>query len=511
MSRGLARFAAISAVAFVLSRILGLVRDQVLAATFTLAQIDAYRIALVIPDMLFTLMSGGALASAFIPMFVRLREDGQRDAAWRMASGILLVLAGGVFFLSLLAWLGADQLVRFVLAPRAVPETQHLATQMFRIVLLQPLFLSLASLATSILQSYDRFALPAFSPVLYNVSIIASALLLRDRLGLYSVAVGVVVGGFLFLAIQVPGVLALGSPFRAAHPLADPNVRRIVLLLLPRIAGQAAVQLNTLVAVSLASGIGPDRVAALGFANTVFVLPIGLFGTSIATVAFPALSREAGEDDLRGFLYLLRRSMRGVLFFVVPASVGLIILREPIVSLLYQRGKFGPEDTVLTAEPLLYFSGAMWAFALVDMLPRAFFALGDTITPVKIAVGTVALDIALSFLLVRPLGLGGLALAFGIATVVQVGFLLLALTRRIGPVVDAATVGALGKSAAAAALMGVVLWALRPFWSDYQSMQLTEKLFFVLGTVSLGAAVYFASSLVLRQEELQTLRRIVRR
>lgn len=503
-----------------LSRILGLVRDLVITYIFGLGyQLSAYGIALTVPDMLFVLMSGGALGSALIPILTRLRDSGDEAAAQRLATGMLAVIGVSIALLTFVAWILAPLLVRDVVAPQAAARTQDLAIGLMRVVLFQPLFLSLAAVATAILQSHDQFTLPAFAPVAYNLSIIGGAVLLHGPLGMYGVAVGVVVGGFLFLAMQLPSVARLGlfrgipSSFPAwpASVLADPNVWLTGKLMLPRIAGQAAVQANYVVAVSLASGLGQPQVGALRLANTLFVLPVGLFGTSIATVAFPTLSREAVDRDPGRFLYLLRRSIRGVLFFVLPASVGMILLREPIISLIYQHGRFDQSDTLLTARPLLYFCLAMWAFALVDILPRAFFALQDTRTPVKIAVGSVLLDIALSLLLVRLMGLGGLALAFALATTVQVFLLIRTLSGRIGDVLDRPTLMFFVKAVLACALMVFYLWLAIPLLAGYATMPLFLKAVSVGFTVGVGATVYLLTSVLLGQEEVGTLLRLAHR
>jgi putative peptidoglycan lipid II flippase len=496
----------------VLTRALGLLRDQVLTARFGLGhELDAYILALSIPDLLFTLMSGGALSSAFIPTFVQLRRSGDERAAWRMASGVLVAVAMGVTALTVLAWLLTPLLVRDGLARDAAPQTQELAVRLLRIVLLQPLFLSLATVATAILQSFDRFALPAFAPAAYNACIILGALLLSPAIGIYGVALGVVAGGVLFLLVELPSVVRLGLTIPRRWPLSEPHVRSTFAVMLPRIIGQVAVQVNILIALYLAAGLGNDRVSAFRLAYTLFLLPVGLFGISVSTVAFPTLSRHAGAQDLDSFLRVLRRAMRGMLFFVLPASAGLIMLREPIISLIYERGEFGHADTLLTAQPLLYSCFGMWAYALVDVLPRAFYALHDTRTPVRIAVGVVVLDLGLSLLLVRPMGLGGLALALALATMVHVALLMYALRRKVGALVNGATARFVVKALAATLLMLGALWLARPLVEGYESMRLAAKAVRVGMAVASGGAVYLLASIALGQEEVATLLRIARR
>ncbi len=509
-SSRLARFAAITALAFVLSRVLGLVREQVITARFGLgSSLDAYRIAFQIPDLLFILISGGALGTAFIPVFAELRGVDER-AAWRMASGVLGIVAVVMTGLIVLAWVLAPWLISDVMARGDAPEDQQLATNLMRILLLSPLFLVLASVAAAVLQSFEAFTLPAFAPILYNTCIILGALFLAPSIGIYGLTIGVVVGAFIFFLMQFPAAVRRGLRPPRSSPFGDPNVRRTFRLLLPRIVGQAALAANTVIAISLASGI--DRGASAFYSGWIlFALPVGLFGTSVATVAFPALSREAGEKDYQMFLYLLRRAVRGVLFFVLPASIGLIALREPIISLIYERGEFDHSDTLLTAVPLLYFSIGMWAYALADVLPRAFYAMQDSRTPVKIALVAVVIDATLSFLLVGPFGLGGLAFAFSVATMVHATLLLWALRRRVGSVLNRPTMLFTARAALATFLMFAALWLARPLLSGYQDLPLLSLALRVGVVVAGGGAVYVLASLLLRQEEVGTLLRLARR
>lgn len=513
MSSRLARFAAVTALAFVVSRVLGLVRDQVIAARFGAGtELSAYHLAFQIPDTLFILISGGALSTAFIPVFSELLGKGEEDEAWRMASGTLAFLCGTMLCLLVLAWIFAPQLVGSGLAGRATPRVQARATELMRILLLSPLLLTAGSIFTSILQTRDRFTLPAFAPVAYNLGIIGGAVLLAPRMGMDGVAVGVVVGACLFGLLQLGPVIRLGLRRPNGWPLRDPHVVRTLRLLVPRIVGQSATQLSTLFTFYLAGGLEDEgAVGAYRLAFTLFVLPVGLFATSVGTVAFPALSREAQDHDAREFTYLLRRAMRGILFFVLPAGVGLAVLRLPITSLIYERGAFTPQDTRLTAYALLFFCLGMWAYALLDIVPRAFYALQDTRTPLLIALGVVVLDVALSLALVGPLGLGGLAFAFSAATGAQVVLLLGALRRKVGHVLDRESVMFFLKALGATALMLGVLLLTRPLLAEYGSLSQLELLVRVLGTVGGAGAVYLLASVALRQEEVGTLLRLVRR
>ena len=241
------------------------------------------------------------------------------------------------------------------------------------------------------------------------------------------------------------------------------------------------------------------------------MLPVGLFATSVGTVAFPSMSREAEQADTATFAYLLRRSMRAILFFVIPGSVGLALLRLPITKLIYQHGEFSAQGTALTANTLTYFCLGMWAYALLDIVPRAFYAMQDTRTPVVIALGVVVLDVALSFFLASLIGLGGLALAFAIASMVQVMALLFALNRRTGFTLDPDTLRFGLKAGAGTVVMAATVLLTHPLWRGYQALGTVDLLFRLSGVISAAAGAYLLVSLLLKQEEVGTLRRIVRR
>ncbi|MEJ7652109.1 MAG: lipid II flippase MurJ [Chloroflexia bacterium] len=371
--------------------------------------------------------------------------------------------------------------------------------------------LSLASVATALLQSYDEFTIPALAPIAYNTCIILGALLLAPVIGIQGVAIGVVIGSFFFLASQLPAARRRGLRLPREAPPANRDVRRTFRLLLPRVAGQSAVQLSTIVTFTLAAGLGDGRPAAYRYAFTLFVLPIGLFGTSIATVTFPAMSREAVEQDAEGFLYLVRRAIRGVLFFIIPAGLGLIALRYPIIEMIYERGEFDNRAAALVAEPLLYFAAGIWAYALVDVLPRAFYALQDSITPLKIAAVAVVLDVALSLLLSRLMGLGGLALAFSAATGLQVILLARALRSHVGPIVNASMWDYFYRLAIASSSMVFALYLAQPVLSEYQALALPGLVLRVGLVVGGSAAVYIFISYLLGQDEVGVLARLARR
>lgn len=477
---------------------------------------NAYNLAIQPPNLLFIFMTGGALSSTFIPVFTRLLDQDE-EAAWKMASGTLLAVALGIAVFGAAISMLASPLVHVVLSRvNTSTETQDLTVRLLRVVMLQPLFLSLAVVATAVLQSFDKFTLPAFAPIAYNICIILGALVgglwLPNSIGIFGVAYGVVIGSIVFLLMQIPLAARTGLRLPTSWPLSDPNIRRMFRLVFPRIVGQAAAQLNVVIALVLASGLYRDRGAALfSIANVLALIPVGLFGTSIATVTFPAMSREAIDQDLTRFKYLLRRSARSTLFLVLPAGLGMMLLREPIISLIYQHGKVGPTDVRLAAQAVLFFSLSVWAYALVDTFPRAFYALQDTKTPVRISVMTVTLDVVLSFILVRPFGLGGLALAFAIATILQVVLLAIMLTRRIGPFIDRDTITFLLKMLGCSAAMVVFLFLTEGWVDNWAVMPLIEKAIRLIALIVGAAVIYIGASALAKQDEISLVKRLILR
>ena len=501
--------------ATVASRGLGLLRDIVLANGFgTSPQLAAYQAAFRIPDLLYTLIIGGALGSSLIPVFSRLLGRQETERAWQLANTVVnyalltLTVAAG------LAWLFMPTLVSVVLAPHFEPDVQELTVRLARLLLLQPFFIGLGGITLALLNGSENFLWPALAPLVYNTSIILGAVFLTGPFGIFGVAVGVVVGSVLYLLIQLPALLKLGFYWRPA--LAFKTVEgasQVLRTLGPRLMGQAVFQANFFVATNLGSGLpdGESRVAAFGYAYQLFMLPHGIFAISLATVAFPTMARLLGANDQVGMKRTLVASLRQVLFFVIPASLGLIILARPIVQTIYQSGQFTSRSTTLVSQTLVCFGFGLVSYGVVEILTRAFYALQDTRTPVIIAVVTVALNLALSLALIGPLAQAGLALALALSTTAEMIGLAVLLSRRIGPLEG--LLGPTARIALAATAMSVTLWL---------GLQLVQKLLddgnklVVVGLTGLligvGGGVYAVVAYLLKIEELRgAVRRFTRR
>lgn len=506
-------------VATLLSRILGVGREIVFANHFgTTAEAGAYRAAFRVPDTLYLLIVGGALGSSLIPVFSRFLGQNDQEKAWRLANTVVNYAMMVLVACSALAWLLTPVIVQTILAPGFDPASQQLTIELTRTLLLQPFFMGLGGIALALLNGSERFFWPALAPLIYNFSIIAGIIFLSGPFGIQGVAIGVVIGAALYLLVQLPALIRLGFYWRPVLDSEAPGAKQVLVALGPRLMGQAAFQANFFVATNLGSGLvdGTSRVAAFENAYQLFMLPHGIFAISLATVAFPAMARLYGQNDMVGMKHTLTSSLRQVLFFALPAALGLGILARPIVQTLLQSGQFNTESTELVSQTLFCFSFGLVSYGVVEIVTRAFYALHDTRTPVTVALVTVALNLVLSMILIHPLQQGGLALALAFSTTLEMILLTWLLRRRIGPFElndSGSLILAIFKIAVAADIMGaVLLLALRLLEGPLENGGKLVTLVLTILLVGLGGAVYAGAAYLLKLDELRSaLRRFIRR
>lgn len=427
------RSAAIVGAAFVVSRMLGLLREVIFAHRFgTSAELDAYISAFRIPDLLFLVVMSGAFGSAFIPVFAGFLARGEREHAWRLASAVITLTATTAIVMGAVMFVLADPLMRYVVAPDLSPEAHRLATQMMRLLLLSPILLGLGIAAKGILEAQDLFTLPALAPVFYNVAIIVAALFLAPIWGIQGVAVGVIIGAALHVGVQVPGLLRTGLVFRPTWPRATPGLATVARLLAPRVIGQAAFQINFIAVNHFAAALGEGHVSGLNYAWQIMMLPHGVLALSISTVVFPAMARAFEHGDLDTVNRTFSRALTPLLFLILPASVGLFEFRTAIIQTVFQTGAFGVTSTALVSEPLAFLALGLTAYAVVEVLARAFYALQDTKTPVLTGVAIIVLNIVLGAILSPRIGHAGLAIALSASTGVEAIVLFAILRSRLG-------------------------------------------------------------------------------
>jgi putative peptidoglycan lipid II flippase len=507
----IARAAGLVMALFVASRALGLLREMVISAKFgTGGDLDAYLAAFRLPDILFQIVAGGALASAFIPTFASFWARDDEPGAWRLASAVINLVLLLTLALAGVAALLAPWLVRTAIAPGFGPARQTLTTDLMRLMLLTPVVFGLSGVVMSILNARQHFALPALAPALYNLGIIAGATLLAPNLGVYGLAVGVVAGALAHLLVQIPALMRYGMRYSGTLGLRDAGVREVFRLMLPRVVGLAAVQVNFLVNTILASGLAPGSLAALNYAWLLMLLPQGVFAQAVATAAFPTFSAQAAKGQHAGMRNSLAVTLRAVLYLALPAAVGLIVLRVPLVKLLFQRGAFTAESTDMVAWALALFALGLPAHSVVEITVRAFYATHDTRTPVAVGIAAMVLNVGLSLILIQIfevlswLPLGGLALSNSLATTAEMAVLLWVIRRRLQGLEGRQMAASLARAGFAALMMAGVAGSVALLLNG-SSVWLQAGL-----AVAAGVAIYAGISLALGSAEPRAVWTLVR-
>jgi putative peptidoglycan lipid II flippase len=505
-TRQIARAATLIMVLFLLSRIAGLAREMIISAHFgTSAELDAYLAAFRVPDLLFQLVAGGALGSAFIPVFTGCLTRRDLTGAWRVFSAVtnlvLIILTG----LALMAALVAPWLVRTVLAPGFSPQQQALTVSLMRWMLVSTVVFGVSGIAMGVLNSFQHFLLPALAPLIYNLCIIAAALFLAPSLGVYALVIGVVAGALLHLDVQLFGLWWYGARYRATLGLRDPNVREVGRLMGPRVLGLAVVQINFWVNTLLASGLIAGSISSLNYAWLLMLLPQGIVAQAAATAAFPTFAALEARGRYGELRHTISSTLRGVLFLTIPAAAGLFVWRVPLIRMLLERGEFTARSTQMTAAALAFFAFGLIGHSVVEIAARAFYALHDTRTPVAIGVGVMTLNVLLSVLLVHPLKHAGLALANTLAASLEMVLLMWLLARRLGGLEWPQLTSTVLRAGLATLIMALPLaWAVQR-WSGGRPV--------LVGAAGLAAAaaLYLGSALVLRMPEVQVIRELTRR
>jgi putative peptidoglycan lipid II flippase len=466
MSSKLAKSAGLIGAATMTSRVLGLVRETVLAWVFGASaspQMDAFNVAFRVPNLLRDLFAEGAMTAAFVPTFTRELTSKGREEAWRLGSLVMnaLLIATGV--LVAIGILFAPQITNaFVDAEfAAVPGKLELTTQLTRIMLPFLTTLAVATAMMGMLNSLGRFFIPSLSPAMFNVASIFSALAiapLMPRVGLdpiAGIALGTLLGGLGQIALQWPLLRKEGFRYRPIVNLADPSVQEILRLMAPATIGLAAVQINVFVNTHLATGQEQGAVSWLQYAFRLMYLPIGVFGVSIAIASLPEISRQAVTDDLKAIRETVSRGLRMMLMLNVPATVGLMVLAHPIVALIYERGMFHAGDTDATAAALMFYAPGLLGYSAVKIASPTFYSLRDSRTPVTVSVLSVGVNLGINLLLIRVMGYRGLALGTALAALFNASVLLWLLRGRLDGLDGRRVTVALVKVLLASAVMGV--------------------------------------------------------
>jgi putative peptidoglycan lipid II flippase len=463
--------AGIMMAAIFMSRILGLIREMVIANQFGGGgQVSAYRMAFVLPDTLYFLLSSGALSSAFIPVFTEYWTKGKKEDAWQIFSVIgtfiFLVLGSAI----LLCEIFARPLVSIVAMGFAKehPELLELTIKMTRIILPSQIFFFMGGLIIGTLQARQHFVAPGLGPIIYNIAIICGGLFLATAAGITGLTWGALIGAFIgnFL-LQLFVAHKLGIDFKPSLNLRHPGVVKVGKLALPVILGLSLPYVDVMVNYWFGAFLRPGDVAALGFANRLMQVPLGVFGQAAAVALLPTLAALAAKNCTDEMRRNVSFGLRGIFLLTIPSSVLMAVLATPIVTLLFQHGKFTPEEGAAASSALLFYSIGISGWAAQAVVARGFYAIQDTVAPVVTGTISTILFVPLNWLLVKPLGHNGLALATSIAAILNMILLTAWLRHRLGGVYGGLIVKSLIKVLASSSLAGAVAWFMLKQLSTY--------------------------------------------
>ncbi|MEN6464178.1 MAG: murein biosynthesis integral membrane protein MurJ [Syntrophaceae bacterium] len=510
-----AKAAGVVGISTMLSRIFGFIRDMVVARYFGAGMVtDAFFVAFRIPNLLRRLLAEGSLTVSFVPVFTEYLKVKTREEALELANVAFTLLSIILVAVSIIGVLLSPYIVAFM-APGFMdtPDKFALTVLLTKIMFPYIFFISLVALCMGILNSLRHFAAPALSPVVLNLAMIGAALFLRDFFEepVLALAVGVMIGGLLQLGMQVPALLGKGVRLRPDFKFRHPGVKRIGILMIPAAFGAAVYQINIFISTLIASFLPGGSVSFLYYADRVVELPLGVFAIAIGTASLPSLSDQVSRGKFDEMKDTLSFSLRLILFIAIPASIALIALREPIISVLFQRGAFDSMSTVLTAQALLYYSLGLWAFSAIRVVVSGFYALQDTKTPVQVGVAALIINTLFSVALMFPLKHGGLALATSIATSFNVIALYVILKKRVGGFLKDGFLDSVSRIFLASLAMWASFFLVELVfpWSNNASQYHKVVLLSVL--VALGLGVFLISSLLLKSREMQFMWRIVKR
>ena len=503
------------------SRILGLVREQVLAALFGAGiATDAYLVAFRIPNMLRDLFAEGAMSAAFVPTFTRYLTTRDKESAWRLGNNVvnaLIVVTGALVVLGIVF---AEPLVRLLAddSYTANPAKLLLTVDLARIMLPSLLLIALAAALMGMLNSLHHYFIPALSPAMFNVMTILCAFTLVPLLRRWgiepitSIAIGTLLGGVAQLALQWPTLRREGFRYRPMLDWRDEGLQRVLLLMGPGTIGMAATQVNLFVNNQLATGEGTGAVTWLNYAFRLMYLPIGLFGVSIATATLPTVSRQVTHKDLPAARETITRGILLMLMLNIPATVGLAVLGIPIIRVIFEHGKFHPSDTIATAAALQFYAVGLVGYSVVRIVSPVFYALGRNRIPVIVSVIAVLVNAALSIVLVRVMGYPGLALGTSIAAIFNATALFVILRRSLGSLNEGRLIGSTVRIALASTAMGAAAFAVDRWMSTLIAQPALEWQILQLGaTIAVALIVLASAAWVLRIEEFNDSMQMVLR
>jgi putative peptidoglycan lipid II flippase len=501
--------AGIVAGAVMLSRVLGLARELIFAGLFGAGRgMDAFLTAFRVPNLLRDLFAEGALSTAFITVFSqRIAKDGEASA-WKLASKMATLTTIFMSFVSLLGVVFAAQLIGF-LAPGFPAEKAALTIHLTQIMYPFILMVSLAALVMGMLNAVNRFTAAALASSFFNIGSIAGGVVfgwwLDPHFGeraLVGLAIGTLIGGLLQLGVQLPSLYKAGFRFVLDFNWRDPGVRQVLLLMLPAVIAASAVQINVMVNTIFASQLGDGPISWLSYAFRLMQLPLGVFGVAVATVTLPVVSRASALGDMGRFRSTLAKAMRLAVFLTLPSAVGLIVLAQPIIALIYQRGKFHDADTLHTAEALQYYAIGLVGYSCIKVLSPAFYAINRKWTPMMVSFLSIGMNLLLNWLFIFRLGMGhrGLALSTALSATVNFSLLYILMTRVSGSLESRAMAATFARCLLAALPIGLVGWLAQPWLAGLIHGPILLRAGALLLVISAAVSLFLVASLALKIE-----------
>ncbi len=496
----------------ILSRLLGFVRDRMLASTFGAGDaLDAYYAAFRIPDLFYGLLIAGALSAAFVPLFTELQEEDEKGS-WRLTNGLLQAIISVLGGLSILGIIFTPALIS-LLVPGFTASQQDLTVTLTRIMLLSPVLLGLSAVFSGVLVSLKRFVAYSLAPVFYNLGIIFGVLFLVPKYGIHGVAWGVVIGAFLHMIVQYPAFISAGYK-RTQESFffwRDKRLRSVIQLMIPRSLSMGITQISLFVVTIFASTLSAGSLAAFNFANNIQSVPLGIFGVAFSLAAFPVLSAYAAKKKHQDFFYSVINTAKRILFFVIPLSIAMILFRAQFVRIILGSGAFDWEDTIMTFEILQYFALSLFAQCLIPLFARSFFALKNTKTPLYIALFSEAVHIIALVLLLPYFDEQALALSFSIGTIVNFILLYGALRNQATFWKDKDFFFPIGKMMIAALIAGIVAQISKSVFAlTTDELDTFVEVFLQLAAgLLIGGGVYFAVAALLKVEEMALLHKLI--
>ena len=535
-NRRIARSTLIVMIAFAAAKLISLVQTLIIAQAFGVgSELDAYVAANRIPELIVILISGGALTHAFIPIFGGILAKGDLDSAWKLSSNLITTIFTLALLISAVVFVVAPWLVSNVVAPGFDTVTAQNTVDMMRILLLSTIIFAVSGIFSGILNSHQHFLLPALAPIMFDIGILAGVLFLMPRFGVHGIAFGAVLGAALHFSIQVPGLIRFKMTWRLELGLGNPQLWRVIRLMLPRIGGLGVFSLNFLVMNNIASRLGVGSVSALDWGWRLMQIPQTLIGTAMGIVIFPTLAALSEMNDLAGKRGAMSGALRFILITSIPSAIGLIVLGRPLISLL-ERGAFDSSASALVYSTLSMFTLGLIVHSALEVIARGFYADKDTLTPLFAALGGAIINFLAAFILSdvrtvdanvflnavadstpflgfrREIGnVSGLALANSLGVMFEVLSLLYILRRRWHGVQENALARTLLKTLVASLVMAAAIVLVDMLWIGVipsQSLAFTILRLILEGLI--GLAVFLFVALLLKMQEISELWAIIR-